>query len=581
MKKQSPIKRLWELAASQHAGLKLSVSLAVLGVLGGIVPYVAAGQVLTNLFNGVTDFSAYMKACVVGLLGYAVKSVLYSLSLSVSHKATFELLQELREKMLHKLPKLSLGKVTATPSGEWKQLIVDQVESLERPVAHLIPEMTANMVGPLCILIYLIVLDWRMALLSLVSIPIGMFFMSIIMKSYGKQYAGSVQVGAQMNAAIAEYAEGIEVIKAFNQGESSYHKFSEKILANAQYYYDWMKSVQFLMSLSKSILPTTLLAVLPAGYLFYQSGSLDGGTFLTTVILSFSLSGLLMAAMNFVDSLARVGTVVGQIDALLAAEEQQHEKHPISFNKHDIVLDHVSFSYESGEDAKEIIHDVSLSIKDGSFNAFVGPSGGGKSTLAKLIAGYWDVEKGSIAIGGINAKKVPLEQLYNSVSFVSQNNFLFNESIRNNIRMGCLSATNEDVEHIAKLSGCHDFIENLENGYDTIAGEGGTHLSGGERQRISIARAMLKDAPIVIFDEATAYIDPENEVLMQQALGQLVAGKTVIAIAHRLSTITGADQIFVIEEGKIENHGTHQELLEKSKLYQSMWLAHVGAKGGK
>lgn len=281
--------------------------------------------------------------------------------------------------------------------------------------------------------------------------------------------------------------------------------------------------------------------------------------------------------MNFVDGLAKIGTIANSINLILEGKEQNHSGKDVMIQQYDIELQDVQFGYE---EEKEILHGVSLNINEGITTAFVGPSGSGKSTLAKLIAGYWDITEGKIKIGGYDIKDIPLKQLYSMTAFVSQDNFLFNESIRENIRMGNPSASDEEVEDIARKSGCHDFIMKMEHGYDTVVGSSGSHISGGERQRISIARAMLKDSPIVILDEATSYIDPENEVIIKKALSKLVQNKTVIIIAHRLSTITDAEQIFLIEKGELVSHGKHKELIKDSKLYQKMWNAHIGVKDG-
>lgn len=577
MQKQSPILRLWELGKNYHGGLIKAIFSAAVGVLCGLLPYFAAAQIIIGLLNGNTEMQFYILWCGLALVGFLLRAILYSLALSMSHKATFSILKSIRERILEKLPKMPLGAVMDTSSGQMKQIIVDQVESMERPLAHLLPEMTANILGPVSILIYLFVLDWRMALLSLVSIPVGMVFMMAVMKNYGKQYEGSVKVTQAMNSTIVEYIGGIEVIKAFNQGKNSYAKFSDRIKANASYFYHWMKSCQMPISISRALAPTTMITILPVGWLLYQGGSLSVETFITTIILSLGIAGPLLAAMDFVDSLAKVGTIVGSVDSILGGEEQHHSTTPVKLSSSDIQVNHVSFGYHKD---KEILHDISLSIPAGTMTAFVGPSGSGKSTIAKLIGGFWDVKQGSITLGGHDLKEIPLPQLYDQVAFVSQENYLFNENVRENIRMGNPSASDAEVEAVAKAAGCDGFIRSLENGYETVVGGGGTHLSGGERQRIAIARAMLKNAPVVILDEATAYIDPENEAVIQQAVARLVEGKTVIVIAHRLSTITDADQIFVIADGRIDGSGTHQELLEHSELYQEMWKAHIGAKDG-
>lgn len=575
--KQSPLLRLWSWGKEEHGGLIRAILSAFAGVALGMLPYFAAAQIIIKLLAGEKILSAYLPWLGVGLAGYAARTLLYNLALSMSHKATFSILKTIRQMLLSKLPRLPLGTVMDMSSGKMKQIIVDQVDSMETTLAHLFPEMTANIAGPVLILIYLFVLDWRMALLSLVSIPVGMLFMMSVMGAYSKDYEGAVKTTQAMNGTIVEYIGGIEVIKAFNQGKASYAKFSDRVRANAVYYYNWMKKSLFGMSMGFAFVPATLITVLPAGWLLYRGGSLTAETFITTVILSLGVAGPLIAAMNFVDTLAQVGTTVEAAEEILLAPEQRHGEQTIPLPNADIELTHVSFGYHEG---KTILHDVSLAIPEGSMTALVGPSGSGKSTIAKLIAGFWDVTEGTISIGGVDERKIPLRQLYDQVAFVSQDNYLFDESVRENIRMGKLSATDREVEEAAKAAGCDAFIRELENGYETIAGGAGAHLSGGERQRIAIARAMLKDAPVIILDEATAYIDPENEAVIQKAIAKLVKGKTVIVIAHRLSTIKDAERIVVVKDGRIEACGKHEELRQGCPLYESMWQAHIGAKEG-
>lgn len=577
MNQKSPATILWELAKKEHSKLKTSVFIASIGVIAGIVPYIAASRILVELLKGNEDFKIYSLWLGIGLLSYILKSFLYSKALSVSHKATFSVLKDVRLRMLEKLPKMPLGEIISVPSGNFKQIIVDQVESMEKPLAHLLPEMTSNLLGSLSIFIYLLFLDWRMALLSLVSIPVGMLFMGLVMKNYAVQYEGSVKVNREMNSAIIEYVNGIEVIKTFNQDKRSYAKYKDKVIANARYFYEWMKSCQLPVSLSKNISPTTMITVLPFGWYFYISGSLSAEVFISVIILSLGIAGPLLETINFVDGLAKIGTIANSINLILEGKEQKHSDREVTIQQYNIDLQNVKFGYE---EEKEILHGISLNIKEGTTVAFVGPSGSGKSTLAKLIAGYWDITEGNINIGGYNLNEIPLKQLYSLTAFVSQDNFLFNESIRENIRMGNPSASDKEVEDIAKKSGCHDFIMKMEHGYDTVVGSSGSHVSGGERQRISIARAMLKNAPIVILDEATSYIDPENEVIIKQALSKLIKDKTVIIIAHRLSTITDAEQIFLIENGKLVSYGKHDELLKGCELYRNMWNAHIGTKDG-
>lgn len=498
MQKQSPLLRIWELGKSEHTGLICAVISALAGVAAGMLPFFAVAQMIVHLLAGDRDMEIYLTWIVIGLAGYVVRTLLYNLALSMSHKATFSILKTIRQKILEKLPKLPLGTVMDMSSGKVKQIIVDQVDNMETTLAHLFPEMTANIAGPVLILIYLFILDWRMALLSLVSIPVGMAFAMAVMGSYSRNYEGAVKTTQEMNNTIVEYIGGIEVIKAFNQGKKSYARFADKVKANAQYYYNWMKKSLFGMCMAYSIVPATLITILPVGWILYSGGSLSADTFITTIILSLGIAGPLIAAMNFVDTLAQVGTTVASIDEILLADEQNHEEKPVTIADTNIVLSNVSFGYHQEQG---VLHNVSLEIPAGGMTALVGPSGSGKSTIAKLIAGFWDINDGTVSIGGIDEKKIPLKQLYDNVAFVSQDNYLFDESVMENIRQGKMSATDAEVEAVAKAAGCDGFIRELEKGYDTIVGGGGAHLSGGERQRISIARAMLKDAPIVILDE--------------------------------------------------------------------------------
>ena len=577
MAKQSPVQRIWELCKDQHGRLITAVVLAVVGVVGGMVPYFAAAKIIEGLVTGETALSAYAPWLAAALIGYLVRTALYNSALSLSHKATFQILKSIRQQLLQKLPKLPLGTVMDTSSGKLKETIVDQVDSMETTLAHLFPEMTANLTAPLLTLIYLFVLDWRLALLSLAVFPIAFAFMMMVMGGYAKDFAGAVQATNEMSSAMIEYIHGIEVIKAFNQGKRSYARFADKVRANAQYYYDWMRRSQLGMSMAYAFFPAQMLTVLPLGWVFYLHGSLSIETFLTVIILALGMSAPIVAAFNFVDTLAQVGTTVGQVDEILKAEEQDHGETPVTFENYNIEVKDVSFGYHEDQ---EILHGVTLSLPQHSMTALVGPSGSGKSTIAKLIAGFWDVKSGSITLGGHDLKDIPLTELYDQVAFVSQDNYLFDDTVRENIRMGRRDATDAQVEAAAHAAGCDSFLSSLEKGFDTRVGGGGAHLSGGERQRIAIARAMLKDAPIIVLDEATAYIDPENEAVIQRAVAALVKDKTVIVIAHRLSTITGADNIVLVKDGTIEAQGKHGELLERSPLYREMWQAHMGAKEG-
>lgn len=577
MKEQSPVGRIWELGEKEHGKLITAVILAVIGAACGMAPYFAAAKIIVLLLAGENAFSAYAPWIITALAGFLVRTVLYNGALGISHRATFSILKAIRRKLLAKLPRLPLGTVMDTSSGKLKEIIVDQVDSMETTLAHLFPEMTANILTPLLTVVYLFILDWRLALLSLAVFPIAFFFMMTVMGGYAKDNEGAVRATTEMSTTVIEYINGIEVIKAFNQGKASYTKLTDKVRANAQYYYDWMRRSQLGMSMAYAFFPAQMLTILPFGWLFYTHGTLTAEAFVTVIILALGMAAPIVAAFNFVDTLALVGTTVSQVDEILKAEEQEHGTQSVEFADHGIEVSGVSFGYH---DDKEILHDVTLSIPQNGMTALVGPSGSGKSTLAKLIAGFWDVKDGKITMGGHDLREIPLGELYDQVAFVSQDNYLFDDTVRENIRMGRISATDAEVEEAAHNAGCDSFIGDLEKGFDTLVGGGGAHLSGGERQRIAIARAMLKDAPIIILDEATAYIDPENEAVIQRAVAKLVDNKTVIVIAHRLSTVTGADNIAVVKDGRIEAQGRHGELLENCALYREMWQAHIGAKDG-
>ena len=574
-KKESPIGILWGWGKPYHGKFIGSIALAVLGVACQMVPYFCVAHIVTLMLSGDQNFSHYIAACVIALCGYLGKVIFSNLSTTISHTATYYTLRDLRENITEKLARVPMGTILDTPSGQYKTTIVDRVEGMEPTFAHLIPEMTANVLVPLVIVVYLFVMDWRMALLSLVTLVVGLAVMSAGMKNYPVKWEGAVKAGKQMANAIVEYIGGIEVVKAFSQSAGSYKKYSDAVNYNANYYVDWMRENQKTMSAYNAILPSVLICVLPCGFAFWLSGSLELSTFLSIVIFSLGLVGPIIAAFTFTDDLAVLGTNVEEISQLLNAEELNHKDAPVKLADTGISLRSVSFSYDG---TTEVLHDVNLAIHPETMTALVGPSGSGKSTVAKLIAGYWDVTSGSITLGGHELKDMPLSEIADQISYVSQDNYLFNRSIRENIRMGRPSATDAEVEQAAKQSGCDAFIRKLDNGYDTVVGSAGSHLSGGERQRIAIARAMLKNAPVVILDEATAYIDPENEALVQKAISTLTVGKTLIVIAHRLSTIVGADNIVVVKDGTIHAQGTHEKLLETCPLYRDMWQAHIGAK---
>lgn len=554
----------------------LSVLFAVCSVAGGLAPYLGVYRIILIFFeeNPLPEkIFPWIGFCGAG---YLAKQIFHGLSTSFSHISAYHILENIRRALADKMMRVPLGTVYSKTAGEWKSVIVDRVETIELPLAHMIPEGISNLLLPVCVFVYMLVMDWRIALSALICVPIGAFVYAIMMKNFSSQYDKYMKASDHVNSIIIEYTEGIQVIKAFNQSGSSYQKYADSVECFKEFTLDWFRSTWGLMNLGAAILPSTLLGMLPAGVLLYLSGSLTPAKLTLAIILSLSIIGPVSWFNQAVNDYKSIQYAIRDVNEVLAQNELEDAKQA-ALGNYEITLDQVCFSYNKQDG--DVLHGIDLTLPQGSFTALVGPSGGGKSTVAKLIARFWDVTGGSISIGGINIRSIPLAQLAKNVSFVSQDNFLFNCSLLENIRLGNPKATDEEVLAAAKAAQCEEFIVRLEKGWDTPAGEAGGKLSGGERQRIAIARAILKNAPIVILDEATAFTDPENEAQLQASIARLTKGKTLLVIAHRLSTIKDADRIVLLKEGKIEACGEHETLLKKSDLYRQMWEAHIGAKG--
>ena len=566
---------VFSFAGQKKSKYILSVCLAIVGAIFQILPFVVMADVIEKLLSGSRELEYYLVCCAVMAGMWILRAVFHSLSTSQSHQATFAVLGNIRKQGLAKLARMPLGDVQARGSGELKNILVERVDSMEPTLAHVIPEMTGNAVAALTTLAYLFVIDWRMALAALITLPVGMIFFMLMMAGYEKNYARTVSATKTLNDAAVEYIGGIEVIKVFGKAKSSYEKFAAAARECAKSYIDWMNKSNFYFTFAINIMPATLLTVLPIGGLLMQNGTLAADEFVLIVILSMGLITPLIGCMKFTDDLAKVGTIIGEVTSILTAEELARPETDVEIpNGSTVELRDVHFGYG----AEEVLHGVNITFREGTVNALVGPSGSGKSTIAKLIASFWDVGSGSITLGGADIRSLSAEHYNKLVAYVSQDNFLFDTTVRENIRMGRPDASDADVEKAARDCGCYDFIKGLENGFDTVVGSGGSHLSGGEKQRISIARAMLKNSPVVILDEATAYADPENEAVIQESVARLVADKTLIVIAHRLSTIADADQIVVVNGGRIEASGRHDELLASCPLYRKLWNAHVSSR---
>lgn len=545
----------------------LSIVLSILSVAASIFAYAFAGKLVSILLKENPIYLNLLGFAVAIALCKLLSIVLLNLSTWISHKAAYKTLRDIRIALSEKLLHLPMGYFEENGSGRLKTMLVDHVEGMEKTLAHMLPELTANLFAPFCCIVWMFFLDWRLSLLALTWIILGFSVTCGMMKNYAQKYEGQIQTFKCMNQAIVEYVNGIEVIKNFGQADKCYKKYQDSVYQHAFYNVNWQEDTQKYASLGMAIAPFSLFPILIGGLIFYSHGTMEASSLFMMILLSFGIFMPLMNAMNYFDQLAAMGTNASEIKAVLDYPELKRGK-GASPNNTDITYEHVSFSYKTGT---KVLNDISFHIPQGSMLALVGPSGSGKSTIAKLLAGFWDSEEGQIQIGGKPIESFSQEQLNKLIAYVDQETFLFDESIQDNIRIGCPQASITDVKKAAKAAGCDDFIEALPHGYNTRAGESGNRLSGGERQRISIIRAMLKNAPIMVLDEATASTDPENEAMIQKALTAATCGKTLIVVAHRLSTIVNAQQIAFVKNGRIEAIGSHQTLLQTCPDYKTMW----------
>ena len=574
-KKKSTIAWIMEFAGMDKGSYIISIIFAIISVGAGFIPYLFVADIVNSLISGERDMKYYLVKCGYIAICWLVSKICHVVSTVNSHRATFGVLAEIRRRLTEKLSRMPLGDVLDAPSGSYKNIIVERVDSIETTLAHIVPEVLSNAIVPLGILIIMFRVDWRLTLLALISVPVGMLFYSLMMVGATESFNNTIVKTKALNDTAVEYINGIEVIKAFGKTKTSYEKFITAAKEGADCFIEWMRRCDLWQNLALALLPAQLLTLLPFTGWFYMTGRIDASDAILLIILTLGLVSPFLIISGYVDSMSKMGAIISEATEIL---EKDDLTRPDVLNDwsadNTIEFRNVHFGYKE----QEVLHGIDLVIKEGSINALVGPSGSGKSTIAKLIASFWDVDEGSILYGGVDIRKIPLDEYNRRIAYVSQDNYLFDETVMENIRMGRPDASDEDVINAARACGCHDFIMNLEKGYETVAGGAGGHLSGGERQRISIARAMLKDAPVIILDEATAYTDPENEALVQRSVAKLVSGKTLIVIAHRLSTIASADQIIVINNGNVEDVGTQEELLERSSLYREMWNAHISSK---
>ena len=569
------MKRLLQIAGQRKGLLFTSCILAVLHSVLSLVPYALVFYIIKELTKRVPDFSL-----TYSYVSYAIGAILISmlaffLSGVLSHIAAFNILYGLRKTLTNKVGVLPMGYLSHRNSGAFKKIISDDVERIETFVAHQIPDFVKAAALPLLTISYLFKEDWRLALISCLPLVVLALIMPLMLgkknQHLTEKYHHSLE---ELSSGIVEYVRAMPVMKIFQQSAETFEKYGKKVYIFHRFVSDWIRHSSAPFAIFMSFASNAMLPVLALGlYLYFRQG-VSLPTLLLFLILGTGYMRPLFVMSNMVMQLQLIEQGVQQIDAILTQPILPEGKTSEQPQNHDICFDQVSFAYEAD---RYVLEDISFTAKEGTITALVGPSGAGKSTVGQLLSRFWDVTKGRITIGGIDIREFPTEVLMRQVSFVFQESFMFQQTMYENIRMG-MDKTKDEVIAAAKAAQLHDFIMSLPQGYETRFGQSGVHLSGGEQQRFQLARAILKDAPILVLDEATAFADPENEHKIQEAFAQLIRGKTVLVIAHRLSTITTADQIIVFEKGHINSVGTHNELLEHSPLYKRMWDAHNRAK---
>ena len=576
-------KKVFEYAGPHKKDLYIATFIVLLSVLMGVLPFVLAYQVISPLVMGNAVDTKYVCIRVIGvLICLILQAILYGWGLDVSHKAAYSTLLRLRTSLQKRFEAVPLGFIQDKGTGTIKKLFVDDVDSLEVLLAHSMPEGIANLMIPIAIYVAMFFIDWKLALLSLASIPIS-FAAMMIMYSVGMKKMGPYYMaGQKMNNTIIEYINGMEVVKVFNKDAESYERFRKDISDYRDYTLEWYKAAWPWMAIYSSLLPCTIILTLPLGAWFVLCGFSTLPDLILVLCLSLSIGIPLLKSLSFLPTMPQLNYKIAALEQVLETAPLQQTDAVFHGKNYDICFDHITFGYEKsqpGPDGQpmvtmdEVIHDISFTAKAGQKTALVGESGSGKSTLAKLLIHYYDPQQGSISIGGQKITEMSLEALNSQVSYVAQDQYLFNTSILENIRIGRPDATDEEVLEAAKKAQCMEFLEKLPQGIHSMAGDAGKMLSGGQRQRISLARAILKNAPIIVLDEATAYADPENEEKMEAAIAELVKGKTLFVIAHKLPAIMNADQICVIEHGKLAATGTHAELLAICEEYKKLWKA--------
>lgn len=585
-KSKTGLARCMELASDRKGLIFLSALLSSLAAIASFIPYIAVYFMIREILNVFPDLvqldmGRIMNYGWLALAGIVANILLYFLAIFSSHIAAFGTLYDLKVLFADHITKIPLGYHLTIGSGRLRKIMDENIESVEGFIAHQFPDFVASITAPIVMVIILFVVDWRFGLASLAGIILA-FIAEFIGFGSGamKENMGKYQKASEeMNNASVEYVRGMSVVKAFNQTASSFKKLQEAISGYTEWVLKFSLGWQNCMPAFTTIINNIYLILVPVGILIGSNTSNFkefSMKFIFYLLFVPAIAGVLNKIMYISESFMQIDGNVARMDEILNIPEMPETANPQKPQGEDVVFDHVSFTY-TGNNEEKALESVSFAAKQGQITAIVGPSGGGKSTIANLISRFWDVTDGKITIGGVDLRDMAQNDLMRQVSFVFQDIFLFKQSILDNIRMGNRNATEEQVIAAAKAAQCHEFISKLPEGYHTVVGTKGVHLSGGERQRIAIARAIIKDSPIIVLDEATAFSDPENEYLIQKAFEKLMQNKTVIIIAHRLSTIRNADKIIVMEKGQIVESGKHDDLVAAGGRYFQMWNHYTEA----
>lgn len=557
--------------------------LTTLGIIANVVPYFFLYQLIVPLTQGeLPEFQFVMVRVAAIFVCLALYAILYSRGLAFSHISAYNTLKNIRISLKDKLEKQPLGNIKELGTGQIKRVFTDDIDQIELLLAHAIPEGIANVTIPCVVLLAMFIVDWRLALLTLATVPLGILAMSMMMKAGMSKMGAYYESAKKMNNTIIEYVNGMEAIKVFNKDGDSFRRFGEAVRGYRDFTLDWYKVCWPWMALYNSILPCLALFTLPFGGILVLGGKIALSQLILVLCMSFAVGPAILRALSFGGKIPQLNYKIAELEKMMNGEPVKAGTKAFEGKNYDVEFKNVKFSYNrhpelvSGS-SSEVLHGINLSLKQGTTTALIGESGSGKSTLAKLLVHFYDLDSGSISIGGQNITDMTIEALNNQISYVAQEQFLFNTSLYENILIGRPDATREEVLDAAHRAQCDEFLARFPKGIDTMAGDSGKQLSGGERQRISLARAILKNAPVIVLDEATAFMDPENEEKMNAAIAEIVKDKTVIVIAHRLSSIKNADKICVLKAGNVIAEGTHETLSKDCEEYQKLWKASTAA----